>query len=302
MTYPKVGIVVLNWNGLADTTKCLESLKDLNYPNCEILVVDNGSTDGSGDEIRRKFPYINMIENKQNLGFAEGNNVGIQYFFDKDFNYFLLLNNDTVVDKELLKYMVEFAESDKKIGMVGPKIYYMDIPNKIWFAGGGINYLIGRVYHFGKNRIDHGQFDRENDVDFLTGCALLVKKEVIERVGFLDPQYFNFNEDADWCIRAKAAGYRLVYVPKSKIWHRLAVSMGGRFSPFHIYYRIRNNLLLVTKNKFPITAYIYPLIYYPLQILIWTLLTFNIKGFQAAVAGIIDFFNGNLGRGTLFSK
>lgn len=244
----KVAIIVLNWNGGKDTLECLESLKKLDYPDYEIVVVDNGSTDGSPQLIKKRFPEIILIENEKNLGFAEGNNVGIRFALEKGAKYIFLLNNDTIVDEDILGHLIRVAESDSAIGILGPKIYYHSEPNKIWFVGGVINWRTGRAAHFGMNEVDKGQFDELKEVDYVTGCALMVRREVIEDIGLMDSRFFLYYEETDWCTRAKKVGYKIMFEPQAKVWHKISISTGGVESAVGYYYYARNKLLLARKN------------------------------------------------------
>lgn len=249
MDYPKVLVIILNRNGKDDTLECLQSFKEIDYPNYEIVVVDNGSSDGSQRIIKEKFPYVELIENRENLGFSRGNNVAIRYALRKKVDYVLLLNNDTVVHRHLLKELVEVAEISTKIGIVGPKIYYYDNPKTIWFAGGLINLKRGTVRHIGKNENDIGQFDEVKEVDYVTGCALMIKREVIEKIGLLDEDYSPiYYEDTDWGIKAMKKGYKCVYVPKAKLWHKVSSTMGGEMSAPEMYLMTRNLILFVRKH------------------------------------------------------
>jgi len=247
MTSPFVYIIVLNWNRKYDTLECLESLQDVCYPNYKVLVVDNGSTDGSSYIIRKRFPNITLIENEKNLGFAEGNNVAIRHALREGADYILLLNNDTVIDKQLLMELVKIAESDLKIGICGPKIYYYNAPNTIWFAGGLIKR--GIAFHIGDGEDDQGQHDKITFVDYITGCAMMIKRKLVEKVGLLDPDYFCMFEDADLCHRGRKAGFKVVYGPTAKVWHKISLSFGGMLSPLWVYYKVRNNILFMRKNE-----------------------------------------------------
>lgn len=250
MEYPKVTILILNWNGKEDTIECLESLRHINYPNYDILLVDNGSIDGSVKCFRETYPDLEIIENGENLGFAEGNNVGIRKAMDNGKDYMLLLNNDTVVDCGFLGELVEVAESDSKIGIVGPKIYYYDYNGRkdvIWSAGGKINLITGKTSHINGQKIDDESLCKPTKVDYISGCAFLVKKDVFDKIGLLDPEYFAYFEEADFCVRASKI-FECVYVPQGKIWHKVSKSTGGNFSPIMAYYLIRNRFLFTKKN------------------------------------------------------
>ena len=188
-----------------------------------------------------------IIKNEKNYGFAEGNNIGIRYAL-KALNpgYVLLLNNDTVVDKEFLGELVKVGESDEKIGIIGPKIYYYDKPNKINFAGGRINFWKGRGEHICGNEIDKGQYDKIKKVDYIEGSCFLIRKRVIEKVGMMNINYFAYWEEADWCARVQKVGYKIIYAPKSMIWHKVS-STSKKISGFFEYHNTRNRFLFMKK-------------------------------------------------------
>ena len=243
----EVYIIVLNWNGKDDTLECLKSLEKINYSNYRIIVVDNGSEDDSVSEIRRRFSNVKIIENKKNLGFSGGNNVGIKYAIDNGAHYVLLINNDTTVEKDFLNELVEIGESDEKIGVLGSKIYFYSEPNRIWFAGGKVSWLKNKGTHIGLDQIDSGQYDKIKEMDYLTGCCLLIKREVIEKIGVLSEDYFLYYEDTDFSLRAKNANYKIVYVPKSKIYHKISRSTKPGSSNY-VYYHSRNGLTMAKRT------------------------------------------------------
>lgn len=248
--FPKVIIIILNWNGKDDTIECLESLSIITYPNYEIILVDNGSTDGSVNCFIEKYSEIEIIKNKENLGFAEGNNIGMRHAIEKGADYILLLNNDTVVDSEFLNELVKVAESDPKIGIVGPKIYYYNYKGRkdvIWFAGGKIHWRFGKTAHLHMDKIDKGSINKLIQVDYITGCAILLNKNLLDKIGLFDPEYFAYFEEVDLCVRASRF-YSCIFVPKAIIWHKVSRSTGGNFSPTMAYLFIRNKMLFMMKN------------------------------------------------------
>jgi len=242
MTYPKVSIIILNWNGLEDTVECLESLKKITYPNYQLIVVDNGSEGNDADVLRERFGnYIHIIKNDKNYGFTGGNNIGIRYILNNsEPDYFLLLNNDTVVDPEFLTEMVKVAESNPSIGMAGPKAYFYDDPNRFWLVWFEVDMRVGQAFHGRGRKIDRGQYENIRQVGYIPGSCLLVKRKVIQHVGLLDESYVNYWDETDYCFRARKTGYKIVYVPKAKIWHKVQQTQ-KRESGFRWYYRARNH-------------------------------------------------------------
>lgn len=244
---PLVYIIVLNWNGKDDTLECLRSIRHISYTNYKIILVDNASGDGTVDSVRSEFPDVQIIVNASNLRYAGGNNVGIRSALAQGAQYILLLNNDTTVDPHFLTELTEAMNRESTAGMAGPKIYYYDDPKRIWFAGGKIDWWRGWFSHVGIREIDRGQHDTVRETDFITGCCLMVRREVIEKVGMLDEAYYIYGEDADWCIRAVYAGYKLLYVPKGKIWHKLSVASGGHLSWFKNWNKLKSQLRLMAR-------------------------------------------------------
>ncbi|MBU1110464.1 glycosyltransferase family 2 protein [Patescibacteria group bacterium] len=227
-SYLKFYIIILNWNGLKKTTNCLDSLRLVAYPNYEIVVVDNGSKNQEAEILQNKFgDYIHVIKNSVNLGYVGGNNTGLGYALNKrDADYFLLLNNDTIVEPNLLSAALEVFKADFEIGLCGPKIKYFGT-NKIWWAGAkvyrGTDLFLRSSWrltsHLGKRKEDTGQFDQLSKTDYVTGCALFVRRKVVEAIGLLDNKFFSYGEDLDWSLRAQQASYKLIYFPFTTVYH-----------------------------------------------------------------------------------
>lgn len=247
MDYPKVVIVVLNWNGKDHTTECLNSLKGITYPNYTVLLVDNGSTDGSVEYFREQYPTLPLIENKANLGYAGGNNAGIEIAIGELADYILLLNNDTIVDPGFLDELVTVAESSDSIGIVGPMVYYYDNPGLINSAGSKMNWLLSLGNNIGLGTIDCGQYHDVREVDAVTGCALLIKAGVVEQIGPLDSRFFILLEDIDWCLRAKKHGYKIMFCPDAIVYHKESCSI-RKVSITGLYYSHRNRILIMKKH------------------------------------------------------
>jgi len=245
--FPLVYIVVLTWNGRADTLECLQSLRHLTYSNARILVVDNASEDGTADAVRSSFPATELIVNNSNLRFAQGNNAGIEYSLERGADYVLLLNNDTTVEPEFLTRLVEVAQNDRLVGIAGPKIYYYGHQKQIWSAGGKIDWWRGWISHIGIREMDGDQYNTLREVDYITGCCMLVKRRVIDTVGTLDEKFYLYGEDVDWCIRARRAEFKVIYVPSSHIWHKVSASSDGHLSWFKNWNKLKSQLRLMAR-------------------------------------------------------
>ena len=306
MSLPKkVAIIILNWNGLADTLDCLASLSKLDYPAYELIVVDNGSCDDSVNVIRTTCPDIYIIDVGKNLGYVGGNNIGLKYAMQLNADYALLLNNDTKTSLEFLTLLVESAESDPAVGIVGPTIYYFDQPNVIWSAGGRIDWIQGSTRMIGLNEKDQGQFgSTPRSVDFVTGCALLIKMPLISHVGMLDPRFFAYYEETEWCVRVSRAGYKILHVPQAKIWHKIS-PIAREASPQVHYYMTRNRLLFLRSAKVGVVPWLNTLLLdYGRTLLSWTLKPkwrHKASQRQAMLQAIFDFGRNRFGRVDLVS-
>ena len=239
---PLVYIIILNYNRKEDTCECLNSIKHIDYSNFRTLVLDNGSTDGSVEYLKMNFPWAKLIENHKNLGFAQGNNVGIKYALEKGADYILILNNDTVVSSSFLKDLLEVFPKDRTIGIAGPKILYYHKKDRIWFAGGRIYLWLGNTWHIGNRYKDSPSFQKIIGEGYQTGCALFIKRETVNKIGLFDPGYTAYFEDADLCLRAKKKGYRVVCVQYTKIWHKVSATTGGGLTPQKTYLKAKSGV------------------------------------------------------------
>ena len=292
----KIGIILVNWNGLTHTKKCLESLSLTDGPAFDIVVVDNGS--GKQDlEFLRSREEVTLIENGENLGFTGGNNVGIRYLVEHHYDIGILLNNDTTVEPDFLPPLVS-ALKEGSTGAVQPIIMSMQAPEQIWSAGGRFQKALSWPKTIGL-QMGASDFDGPLECDWLTGCCLAFRMDTIERVGFLDDDYFALCEDVDWSLRAGHLGYRNWMIPSSKIYHYQGATnqtdqkhQEGVRSPFRQYLHIRNHLYLLRKYT-PLSSA--PLAYAYHFSRVFTFLTYYAlrgrwKKFRNTLFGVVDGF------------
>lgn len=239
---PSVALIVLNINNVRDAAISLESLSAQTYPAREIILVDNGSTDGSLAALRARFPAATFLENKENLGFAAGNNVGLRYASERGHDYMMLLNNDIKAAPEMVEKLVAAAESDRSIGMIGPAVHdFDDRPDNFgWRFNRRWGYSV-------KVRANDAAGREILEVDTLSGCSLMVRREAYEKIGGLDERFFLLVEDVEWCLRCKDAGFRVVTALNAKIHHLNCSTMEKR-STSRLYYEYRNTLLLMRRH------------------------------------------------------
>jgi GT2 family glycosyltransferase len=246
---PTVAIIILNWNGKDNTCECIESVQKLDYSNYKIIVADNGSEDDSIAVLTDRFPDIVILENGLNLGFAEGNNRAIVYAMDQGFDYLLLLNNDAIVDSQLIHHFMSASRVHPKAGIFGAKIYYLNEPKKIWFAGGKVLPSLITAHEGGNEIDDRLAWEEIRPIDYACGCTLLFKSEVVKKIGVLENKFFLMWEETDFCYRARRAGFECLFVPQAIAWHKISASFkGGDTGCLQRYFMVRNRLLWIERN------------------------------------------------------
>ncbi len=244
---PSVAVIVLNWNGTEDTLECLSSLAALDYPRCEIVVVDNGSCPSPRQRITAAWPSVTYLETGLNLGYAGGNNVGIRYALGRGRDYVFVLNNDTIVERDVLSRVVAVAEADLRIGVLGIKVMSWEQPDQVWVAYGQVTYRQGLVRLIGYLSPD--TFNEQKDVDWVPGTAMLLSRRALETVGLFDEEFFAYHEDVDWCTAARKQGFRVVYAPVARVYHKGHRSSGGMgHVTLRQYLAGRNMVLYVRKH------------------------------------------------------
>jgi GT2 family glycosyltransferase len=250
MSFPKVSVITVNWNNFNDSAECLESLRKTTYPNFEVIVVDNGSGGDDVSLLKQRFgDFIRLIVNDKNAGFAGGCNIGIKDALARGADYVVLLNNDTVVAPDFIEGLVRVAQSDEWVGIAGGKVFCYELPELIWFAGGIINYRTGRTPIRGSGEADKGQFDEIVRVDWISGCFMFISRDVLQAVGMLDERFFFGWEDVDLCVRAARKGFKVLFVPESRIWHKgFGINKRDRLMGMPVYYATRGQFLFMDKH------------------------------------------------------
>lgn len=271
----KLAVIILNWNQPELTVQCLNSVlaaKRGERINLEVILVDNFSQPEVVEKLKQRIDQVRfqkrnrkvsfvLIENKENLGFAEGNNQGIRQALKNNADYLFILNNDTEIEQNCLTELIKTAEKNPKAGVVAPKIYYApgfefhqdryqkkDLGRVIWYAGGTIDWINVLGRHIGVDEVDQGQHDQEKEPSFATGCAFLAKKEVFKKIDFFDKRFFLYLEDLDFSLRTTKAGFKILFNPRALVYHKNAASSGGSGSKLQNYYLTRNRLLFGFKH------------------------------------------------------
>lgn len=248
MSNPLISIIILNWNGIIDTLFCLQSLEYLTYVNFNVIVVDNGSTDDSIQKLNEYNPNysLTLITTGYNLGFAEGNNVGIRHALELNPDFIFLLNNDTKVRPNILEELIKSSYNNATSAIFGALIFYMDNPQIIWFSGAQWNKSnLAFEYPYQNQEILH---NFEYKTEYACGAALFFRANLVEKIGLFDERFFLVYEESDWCLRAVKAGYKCTLVPTAHVWHKVGASFDGESSPLRQYFSFRNRLLWAEKN------------------------------------------------------
>lgn len=288
-----VSVIIPTYNREKEVLICLESLQKIDYKNCEIIVVDNASTDKTVEKIEKNYPQVKLIRLLQNMGAVGGRNKGLKKAKGE---YFCFLDSDNVVDKHFLTALVELAESNKKIGIVGPKMYYLKEPKRVWFVGARINLITSRTFFPGRDAVDVGQFEQVKNTFHVPNCWL-VKKEVVEKIGPMDEIYFMSYGESDWAERARKAGFKVLFCPQAMVYHDIEKGADikehvlVRGSPQRTYFFARNRIIFMKKFASRLNFLLFLLIFNNLFLLLHFFIFFKQRqyaSFKSYLQGYLD--------------
>lgn len=300
MKIPKVAIVSLNWNGLEHLTYFCNSAVNVDYDNYFIVIVDNASSDGSIDFIKNNFPNIKIVKNSSNLGYSKGFNTGIEYAIDNGAEYLLITNNDLLLDRKILKAGIALFSEDKKIGYMGGKVYDLNTEKRLQYAGGRTFENFISMPSRGAGELDVGQYEEVEDFDYMDDVCSIVSKELINKVGSYDSDFFFDFEETEWNFRIRSQGYRIVYNPLMKVWHRNHGSTGGnRLTSFAEFNSWRGKVLFhfktQTRNEFLYFLLSFLFFSIPIRFLVLSikyskpnLFIYTIKGLLSSLKRVIE--------------
>lgn len=302
----KVYAVTISFNKEEVTLAWLDAIQKVKTPgfSLEIVIVDNASTKPFVLDKKREKENVHVMRSEDNTGFTGGNNIGMRYALDHGAEYVLIINNDTIADHDLVKNLLEVLDSNPKIGLTAPKIYFApghefhkdkytkkDIGKVFWYAGGYTDWANVKSIHRGVDEVDHGQYDQTERTEFASGCCMLIKREVLEKVGLFEKRGFMYYEDAILCERIRRAGYEIWYVPPAKLWHINAASSGGSGNQLQDYFITRNQML-------------FGMHYAPLRTkiaLVRQSIRYLMNGRPKQKQGVRDYYLGRFGKGTYFN-
>lgn len=297
----KICYVILNYNSFDDTKACITSLSNQTVKSFDILIIDNNSSDNSLKYLQTEFPDLIFIKNEKNLGFTGGCNIGIKFCIEYGYEYIFLLNNDTIAHPKLMENIYSYINVNHNVSLITGTIFYKEFPNKLWYAGGKIDYFRLKGIHLQINNnldeVDLSLKQTDNDITFISGCMMLIKSDVFSKIGLLDDYFFANYEDVDFCIRANSSGLTMAYLPEAIIWHKVSPNFKSKsslikFKPILYYLKARNKTYLIKKYA---NAYsIFYLIIFNIPKLIKYILGFTvlvkIKEFKYLLLGFYDGF------------
>jgi GT2 family glycosyltransferase len=255
---PPVGVVIVNHNLKDSLRETILSFKKVNYPRLEMVVSDNASTDGSLEMIRTEFPEVHLLAHEKELGYGKAASLGLEFFANKT-KYIFSTTNDVIVDPEIINILVDHAEKDPQVAVLGCKIYYHGTDNLLWSAGGDLHPIHGHAIHYGYNRKDNPRYDKIRSCNYVTGCGYLLRSEVVKKLGYFKADLIFCGEDADFCYRAREQGYKVLYIPAARMWHKTSTTL-AKNRPMQLYYGTRNALYLIQRHRvgfYPISLFVH---------------------------------------------
>ncbi len=239
--------IVVNWKLKEDTERCIESLERLDHP-CQIILVDNGSEDGSAEYLAQRFPHLQIIALPVNVGFGAAVNCAIRHVLSQpDWNYVFLLNNDATIHPHAITELLSITQKNPDVGIFGPKVYYNHPADQLWYAGARRRRGVLAAADTGRGQKDASRFDILREVDYVFGAAMLIRRQVFERIGLFDERFFLYLEDWDFCLRAQQGGFRLFYVPQSHVHHKGSAST-VQYRSLRKYHYARSTILFLKKH------------------------------------------------------
>jgi GT2 family glycosyltransferase len=293
---PKVFVLILSYNGKKWLEECLPSVLAMDYPNYEVVVIDNGSSDGTAEYLESEFPEVQTVAINPNVGYARGFNAGLEYAAAHGAEYFLIMNNDTVIDRGALVALLETAVAKERAGFVTGKVYFYDSPAVLQTVGKYEDRILVNGRHIGWGEKDVGQYESVSERVFADDVFTLVNRKMYDEVGGYDPQFFLQCEEWDWQVRAKKKGWRIYYTPAAKIWHRVSATTGGYGSPINEYFFQRNRMVVLAKHGGirRLVRYFAWESYYVLKGFLRPLLQFNWTELKLMLALLLGFLAGTL--------
>ena len=293
---PLVSIGMPVYNGERFIRQALESILVQDYGNFELIISDNASTDGSQEMVRKEFPQVRLLSHSEEQGYARAASLGMAFLVDKT-KYIFSTTNDVTVDPEIINVLVNYAEKDPQAGVLGTKIYFHERPDVLWHAGGRIHPLHGHSYHLGWEHKDAPRYCRVRECDFVTGCGFMLRCEALIKVGFFKEELIFYSEDAELCYRIREGGYRILFVPEARMWHKTGTTL-AKNRPVQLRYSTRNSLFLIQRHKigyYPLSLLVYLFAVYPFKMLLFALLL-KWKNSLGIYQGIRDWHSGRYGR------
>lgn len=300
MVVQKLGVILVNYNGIEYNEACINSIRASDWQgDIQIYVVDNDSIDGSPTRLLKCYGserWFHIIFMGKNAGFSVANNVGLRKAVKEGCNFLMLLNNDTYIEKDMIRKLVECAEG--KVCIVAPKIYYWDQKDVIWSAGGSLSPIIKKPRSFGENEKDTEIYNQKRECTYLNGCCMLFSAQTFHRVGDMDEDFFLYYEDTEYCMRAAERRVQLFYCPKARMYHKVSASTGGRSNPSCAYYISRNWPMCMKKRMKKFRFLLFGIYFCVNRIVCFSIWRFQGRKdmINAGIEGIIEFVSGKKGR------